>query len=78
MAKLKENIAARFPSLPLVQAFSIIDLQALPVKEAPDFKIYRMNHIATLSDHFGSTEYVEVEALKSEWEYFKFIAQDLK
>ena len=78
VAKLKENIAARFPSLPLVQAFSIFDLQSLPVKEAPDFKIYGMNHIATLSDHFGTTEYVEVEALKSEWEHFKFIAQDLK
>ena len=37
-----------------------------------------MNHIATLSDHFGATGYVEVEALKSQWEYFKFIAQDLK
>ena len=78
VAKLKENIAARFPSLPLVQAFSIFDLQALPVKEAPDFKIYGMNHIATLSDHFGATEYVEGKALKSEWEHFKFISQDLK
>jgi len=37
-----------------------------------------MNHIATLADHFGATEYVEVEALKSEWKHFKFIAQDLK
>ena len=55
VAKLKENIAARFPSLPLVQAFSIFDLQVLPVKEAPDFKIYSMNHIATLSDHFVAT-----------------------
>ena len=37
-----------------------------------------MNHIATLSDHFGTTGYVEVEALQSEWEHFKFIAKDLK
>lgn len=40
VGKLKENIALRFPSLPLVQAFSIFNLQVLPVKEAPDFKIY--------------------------------------
>ena len=39
VAKLKENIAARFPSLPLVQAFSFFDLQALPVKEAPDHSL---------------------------------------
>ena len=70
VAKLKENIAARFPSLPLVQAFSIFDFQVLSVKEAPDFKIYGMNHIATLSDHFGATGYVEVEALNSEWEHY--------
>lgn len=37
-----------------------------------------MNHIATLSDHFSATGYVEFEALKSEWEHFKLIAQDLK
>ena len=30
MGTLKENIAARFPSLPLVQAFSIFELQVLP------------------------------------------------
>lgn len=78
VTKLKENILARFPSLPLVKAFSIFDLQLLPAKEAPDFKIYGMNHIATLANHFGATEYVEVEALTSEREHFKFIAQDLK
>ena len=78
VAKLKENISARFPSLPLVQAFSIFDLQRLPAKEATDFKTYGVNHVATLSDHFGVTEYVDVEALKSEWEHFKFVAQDLK
>lgn len=38
MGTLKENIAARFPSLPLVQAFSIFELQVLPVQEASDFK----------------------------------------
>lgn len=78
VAKLKENISARFPSLPLVQAFSIFDLQRLPAKEATDFKTYGVNHVATLADHFGVTEYVDVEALKSEWEHFKFVAQDLK
>ena len=78
VAKLKENIIARFPSLPLVQAFSIFDLQRLPPKEAPEFKNYGVNHVATLGNHFGATEYVEVEALKSEWEHFKFVAQDLK
>ena len=66
VAKLKENITARFPSLPLVQAFSIFDLQHLPVKEAPEFKNYGVNHVATLGNHFGAKEYVEVEALKSE------------
>lgn len=30
---LKENISARFPSLPLVQALSIFDLQPLLAKE---------------------------------------------
>lgn len=30
---LKENISARFPSLPLVQALSIFDLQRLLAKE---------------------------------------------
>lgn len=78
VAKLKENISARFPSLPLVQALSIFDLQRLPAKEAPEFKSYGVNHVGTLANHFGSTEYVEVEALKSEWEHFKFVAQDLK
>ena len=78
VAKLKENISARFPSLPLVQAFSIFDLERLPAKEATDFKTYGVNHVATLADHFGVTEYVDVEALKSEWEHFKFVAQDLK
>lgn len=78
VAKLKENISARFPSLPLVQAFSIFNLQRLPAKEATDFKTYGVNHVATLADHFGVTEYVDVEALKSEWEHFKFVAQDLK
>ena len=78
VAKLRENISARFPSLPLVQAFSIFDLQRLPAKEATDFKTYGVNHVATLADHFGVTEYVDVEALKSEWEHFKFVAQDLK
>lgn len=78
VAKLKENISGRFPSLPLVQAFSIFDLQRLPAKEATDFKTYGVNHVATLADHFGVTEYVDVEALKSEWEHFKFVAQDLK
>ena len=76
VAKLKENISARFPSLPLVQAFSIFDLQSLPAKEATDFKTYGVNHVATLADHFGVTEYVDVEALNSEWEHFKFVAQD--
>jgi len=66
VAKLKENITARFPSLPLVQAFSIFDLQHLPVKEAPEFKNYGVNHVATLGNHFGAKEYVDVEALKSE------------
>ena len=33
VGKLKENIAARFPSLPLVKALSIFDFQVLPVKE---------------------------------------------
>ena len=65
VAKLKENITARFPSLPLVQAFSIFDLQRLPPKEAPEFKNFGVNHVATLGNHFGATEYVEVEALKS-------------
>lgn len=77
VAKLRENIAARFPSLPLVQSFAI--LQVLPVKEARDFKTYGMNHIvATLSDHFGATGCVEVAALESERKHFKFMAQDLK
>ena len=52
VAKLKENITARFPSLPLVQAFSIFDLQRLPAKEAPEFKNYGVNHVATLGNHF--------------------------
>ena len=37
-----------------------------------------MNHRATHADHFGATDYVEFEALKSEWEQFKFVTQDLK
>ena len=78
VAKLKDNITARFRTLPLVQAFSIFDLQRLPAKEAPEFKNYGVNHVAVLGNHFGATEYVEVEALKSEWEHFKFVAQDLK
>lgn len=78
VANLKGNISARFPFLLLVQAFSIFDLQRLPAKEATDFKTYWVNHVATLTDHFGVTGYVDVKALKSEWEHFKFVAQDLK
>ena len=37
-----------------------------------------MNHRVTHADHFGATDYVEFEALKSEWEQFKFVTQDLK
>lgn len=42
VTKLKENILARFPSLPLVKAFSIFDLQLLsPCKGSPRFQDLR-------------------------------------
>ena len=65
MTTLKENILAKFPSLPVVQAPSIYDLQHLPAKEVTDLD--RVNHIATLADHFGAKDYLEVKALKSQW-----------
>ena len=65
MTTLKENILAKFPSLPVVQAPSIYDLQHLPAKEVTDLD--RVSHIATLADHFGAKDYLEVKALKSQW-----------
>ena len=49
-----------------------------PCKGNHYFKSYGVNHRATHADHFGATDYVEFEALKSEWEQFKFVTQDLK
>ena len=67
MTTLKENILAKFPSLPVVQAPSIYDLQHLPAKEVSDLESEWVNHIATLADHFGAKDYVGVKALKSQW-----------
>ena len=67
MTTFKENILTKFPSLPVVQAPSIYDLQHLPVKEVTDLESDRVNHIATLADHFGAKDYLEVKALKSQW-----------
>ena len=66
MTTLKENISTKFPSLPVVQALSICDLQHLPAIEVIDLESNQVNHIATLTDHFHATGYVEVEVLKSE------------
>ena len=49
-----------------------------PCKGNHYFKSYGVNHRATHADHFCATDYVEFEALKSEWEQFKFVTQDLK
>ena len=37
-----------------------------------------MNHIATIADHFGATNYIKIDALLCEWQHFNFIAQDTK
>ena len=60
---VKREQIRKIPFPAVVQALSISDLQHLLTKEVTDLESNWVNHIAILPDHFGATDYEEVEPL---------------
>ena len=81
VASLITNIDNRFKaSLPVLKAFAIFDVLAIPSARSPGFKEYGDGDINILSKHFfpengveeGDEANVNAEKLKAEWGKFKF------
>ena len=81
VASLITNIDNRFKaSLPVLKAFAIFDVLAIPSAISPGFKEYGDGVINILSKHFfpengveeGDKANVNAEKLKAEWGKFKF------
>ena len=87
VTSLITNIDNRFKaSIPVLKAFSIFDIMAIPSIRSPGFKEYGDDHIKSLSKHFFAERETEendqanvnAEKLKAEWGKFKFNLIDWK
>ena len=87
VTSLITNIDNRFKaSIPVLKAFSIFDVMAIPSIRSPGFKEYGNDHIKSLSKHFFAERETEendhanvnAEKLKAEWGKFKFDLIDWK
>ena len=87
VTSLITNIHNRFKaSIPVLKAFSIFDVMAIPSIRSPGFKEYGDDHIKSLSKHFFAEREMEendqvkvnAEKIKAEWGKFKFDLIDWK
>ena len=86
VTSLITNINNRFQaSVPVLKAFSIFDVMAIPSTRTLGFKEYGDDHIGSLAKHFfaeseteESDQAVNTEKLKAEWGKFKFDLIDWK
>ena len=75
LESLVRNLEDRFPSMPLLQVFTVLDPKNLPAS-TDNLASNRVKEIEILGDHFGTpigthSPIVDIEELTTEWYKFK-------
>ena len=75
LESLVRNLEDRFPSMPLLQVFTVLDPKNLPAS-TDNLASYGVKEIEILGDHFGTpigthSPIVDIEELTTEWYKFK-------